>query len=73
MSALGQNRTFHAAVRESALPPKADIIVQCNNVRLVPQADIASPRFQWTQNWTLGQRRAVFWTLGRGRLETLRL
>jgi len=43
MSALGQNRTFHVAVRESALPTKADIWVQCSNVRLVPIADILPP------------------------------
>ena len=40
MSALGQKPTFHAAVQESALPPKADIVLQCGNVRLVPIADI---------------------------------
>ncbi len=35
-SALGQNRTFHVAVQESALPPKADINVAVQYVRLVP-------------------------------------
>jgi len=40
MSALGQKQTFHVAVRESALPPKADIVLQCGNVRLVPRADM---------------------------------
>jgi hypothetical protein len=39
-SALGQNRTFYVAVRESALPPKADIHVAVQYVRLVPIADI---------------------------------
>ncbi len=40
MSALGQKRTFYVAVRESALPPKADINVAVQYVRLVPIADI---------------------------------
>ena len=40
MSALGQKRTFYAAVRESALPPKADIGGATQNVRLVPRADM---------------------------------
>ncbi len=40
MSALGQKQTFYAAVRESALPPKADISAAVQNVRLVPIADI---------------------------------
>ncbi len=40
MSALGQKQTFHVAVRESALPPKADITAALQNVRLVPKADI---------------------------------
>ena len=40
MSALGQKRTSHAAVRESALPPKADIDAAAQNVRLVPKADM---------------------------------
>ena len=40
MSALGQKQTFHAALRESALPPKADIGAAVQNVRLVPIADI---------------------------------
>jgi hypothetical protein len=31
-----QNWTFHAAVQESALPPKADIAVAVQNVRFVP-------------------------------------
>ena len=44
MSALGQKRTFYVAVQESALPPKADIWVQCNNVRLVPIADIGAEK-----------------------------
>ena len=40
MSALGYKRTFHAALRESALPPKADIGIAMQNVRLVPKAAI---------------------------------
>ncbi len=39
-SALGQKQTFYAAVRESALPPKADMPIAVQNVRLVPIADI---------------------------------
>ena len=37
---MGQKRTFHVAVQESALPPKADIHGATQNVRLVPIADI---------------------------------
>ncbi len=33
MSALGHKRTFHVAVRESALPPKADMATAVQNVR----------------------------------------
>jgi hypothetical protein len=32
MSALGQKRKSHVAVRESALPPKADIAATMQNV-----------------------------------------
>ncbi len=39
---FGTHRTSHAAVRESALPPKADIGAAVQNVRLVPKADILS-------------------------------
>ena len=42
MSALGQKPTFHVAVRESALPPKADIATATQNVRFVPIVDIVS-------------------------------
>jgi len=37
---LGQNRTFYAAVRESALPPKADIGAAPQYVRFGSKAEI---------------------------------
>ena len=40
MSALGQQRTFHAELAMSALPPKADIRRRNLNVRFVPTADM---------------------------------
>ena len=40
MSALGQMPTFYVAVRESALPSKADIQGAPQYVCLVPRADI---------------------------------
>ena len=40
MSALGHKRTFYVALRESALPPKADMGAAVQNVRFVPIADI---------------------------------
>ena len=40
MSALGQKRTSGRASGMSALPPRADIWLGAQNVRLVPKADI---------------------------------
>ncbi len=48
MSALGHKRTFYVAVRESALPPKADMDAATQNVRLVPIADICVQRTKKT-------------------------
>ncbi len=42
MSALGQKQTFYVALRESALPPKADIGCAAQYVRFVPKADVPS-------------------------------
>ena len=40
MSALGQKQTLELLRLMSALPPKADIETQSQNVRFVPKADI---------------------------------
>jgi hypothetical protein len=40
MSAMGQKQTSSRPVAMSALPPKADIVHHCGNVRFVPEADI---------------------------------
>jgi hypothetical protein len=44
MSALGQEQTFSGRVPMYALPPKADILSQPHNARLVPKADIDSSK-----------------------------
>jgi hypothetical protein len=45
MSALGQKQTPNSQPVMSALPPKADIVLQGGNVRFVPKADIRSALF----------------------------
>jgi hypothetical protein len=44
MSALGQRQTSRSEISMSALPPKADIAGRDEDVRFVPEADIAQMR-----------------------------
>ena len=54
MSALGQKRTLRRVCVMSALPPKADIGTQSQNVRFVPKADIlrCSKKCRYSITWS---------------------